>query len=218
MIPSAGGVPEAMCGLAREGRLLPASFFDRDPREVAPALLGMLIHSAVGGVAAAGLIVETEAYLGADDPGSHAATKGMTTRNEVMYGPPGTVYVYFTYGAHHMLNLVCGPEGQAGAVLLRAFEPVIGLEIMRDRRPGRSDRELADGPGKLAAALGVDLTQNRSALGTGDLAVYDVGSPAGLPVLSSGRIGLREGYDLQLRYYVAGSPYVSRGRAGPPAR
>jgi len=200
----------------RVGAPLPHSFFDRDPREVAPDLIGKVLVSSAGGAVTGGVIVETEAYLGSHDPGSHAATRGMTPRNAVMYGPPGTVYVYFTYGNHHMLNLVCGSEGEAGAVLVRALEPAIGAEAMRFRRAGRSDRELASGPGKLAAALGIDLSQNRTPLGAGNLVVYDAAEPFDRAVETSGRIGLSAGHELELRYFEAGSPFVSRGRTGPP--
>ncbi len=201
---------------AHVGRQLPLSFFDRDPREVAPDLLGAILVSTAGGAVAGGLIVETEAYLGAHDPGSHAATHGMTPRNAVMYGPPGTVYVYFTYGNHYMLNLICGPEGEAGGVLIRALEPTIGLDTLRSRRAGRPDRELANGPGKLAAALGIDLTHNRTTLGEGDLVVYDSAVPSDPVVETSGRVGLSAGHELELRYFVADSSHVSRGRTGPP--
>ena len=214
-----GQVPNEERSFVKEhvGGQLHRAFFDRDPREVAPDLLGKVLVSTAGGVATGGIIVETEAYLGTHDPGSHAATRGMTPRNEVMYGPPGTVYAYFTYGNHHMLNLVCGPEGEAGAVLVRALEPAIGLEAMRSRRVGRADRELANGPGKLAAALGIDLSHNRTVLGEGDLVVYDAAVPLDRAVASSGRVGLSAGHELEFRYFVSDSPYVSRGRTGPPS-
>ena len=105
------------------GQPLGSGFFARDPREVAVDLIGCVVASLADGDLAAGYIVETEAYLGTDDPGSHAATRGITKRNAVMYGAPGTAYVYFTYGNHHMLNLVCVTKGMAGAVLVRALEP-----------------------------------------------------------------------------------------------
>lgn len=194
---------------------LSRDFFDRDPREVGPDLLGKILVSTAGGVETGGVIVETEAYLGSNDAGSHAATRGMTKRNEVMYGRPGVAYVYFTYGNHHMLNLICGPEGEAGGVLLRALEPTIGIDVMRERRRGRSDVELTNGPGKLAEALGIDLSHNRSVLGDGDLTVYYDGRPDRTSIVTTGRIGLRHGHELQLRYYIAGSQYVSRARTGP---
>lgn len=206
--------------------LLPPSFFERDTPTVARELLGKLVVSTAGGEVTGGVIVETEAYLGSGDAGSHAATKGITKRNAVMYGAPGRAYVYFTYGNHHMLNLVTEPHGTAGAVLVRALEPTIGLETMRLRRsagrrgPGRllADRELTDGPGKLAAALGLDLTHNGGPLdGSASLAVYDVGAAVGA-VATSGRIGLSAGHEFELRFFLEGNPYVSTGRPGasPP--
>ncbi len=182
---------------------------------VAPELLGAVLVSTVDGIEAGGRIVEAEAYLGNDDPGSHAATRGITKRNAIMYGPPGTAYVYFTYGNHHMINLVCEPTGIAGAVLIRALEPLYGLDVMSERRNGRSNRELCSGPGKLAAALGIDLQDNGTGLGEGRLAVYYGERPSASSVARSGRIGLADGHDLQLRWYIEGCEYVSRARTGP---
>ena len=192
---------------------LAPDFFSRDTRRVAEDLLGKVFASTAEDALVAGRIVETEAYLGRDDRGSHAATKGRTARNEAMYGRPGTVYVYFTYGMHHMLNLVCEPEGTAGAVLIRALEPVVGVEIMRERRGGRPLRQLTDGPGKVAQALAVDLTCNRTSLGDGPLVVYDAPVPSEA-VGRSGRIGLSVGREHEYRYFVAGNPFVSRSRTG----
>jgi DNA-3-methyladenine glycosylase len=200
------------------GLPLDAAFFQRAPDLVAPDLLGAIIVSTAGGVETGGRIVEAEAYLGSQDVGSHAATRGITKRNAVMYGPPGTAYVYFTYGNHHMLNLVCEPQGVAGAVLIRAVEPLFGIEAMTERRRGLPLGQLCNGPGKLAAALGVDLTDNGSVLGEGRLSVYDGERlPAG-QIASSGRIGLSSGHELELRWYVKDSVYVSRGRTGPVVR
>jgi DNA-3-methyladenine glycosylase len=207
-------------------RLLPPGFYERDAPTVAAELLGKLVMSTAGGEVTGGRIVETEAYLGSHDAGSHAATKGVTKRNSVMYGPPGHAYVYLTYGNHHMLNLVTEPQGVAGAVLIRALEPTVGLEAMRLRRaarrrgPGRPlpDRDLANGPGKLAASLGLDLTHNGTSLdGSAAVAVYDVGAAVGA-VATSGRIGLTSGHELELRFFLPGNPYVSTGRTGasPP--
>jgi DNA-3-methyladenine glycosylase len=195
---------------------LDGHFFARDPRVVAPELLGCILVSCAGGVRTGGAIVETEAYLGNDDPGSHAATKGITARNSVMYGPPGGVYVYFTYGNHHMLNLVCLPGGTAGAVLIRAVEPLVGIETMARRRGARPLRDLANGPGNLTSALGVDLNDNGTLLGSGRLIVYDLSRPAEGEIGVSGRVGLSTGHDLEFRYFVRGSVFVSRGRTGPP--
>jgi DNA-3-methyladenine glycosylase len=196
------------------GTPIPTSFFARSPELVAPDLLGSVVATCVGGCLATGVIVETEAYLGSDDAGSHAATRGITKRNAVMYGPPGNAYVYFTYGNHHMLNLVCEAEGVAGAVLVRALEPVLGIDAMTARRHGRERRELCNGPGKLCQALGVDLNDNGIALGTGRISVYYGQQPSPGEVAVSGRIGLSAGHELELRYYLEGNPFVSRGRTG----
>jgi DNA-3-methyladenine glycosylase len=196
---------------------LPAAFYEREPTDVARDLLGAILVSRADGTLSAGEIVETEAYLGKGDPGSHAATRGITRRNEVMYGPPGTAYVYFTYGNHHMFNIVCEPEGIAGAVLVRALRPSAGIDVMTARRHGRPLRELCNGPGKLAAALGIDLTDNRSVLGRGRLALYRGRAPRPSEILVSGRVGLREGHELPLRFYIKGDPFVSQGRLGPIA-
>jgi DNA-3-methyladenine glycosylase len=197
--------------------LLPASFFAHAAEKVAPRLLGKLLVSSAGGVPTGGRIVETEAYLGSGDPGSHASTKGITSRNRVMYGPAGSIYVYFTYGNHHMVNLVCQPEGVAAAVLVRALEPLLGIDEMARRR-GRSLRELCNGPGKLAEALGVDLRDNGTMLGEGRLVVYDAPRVPDERVGVSGRIGLSAGHDLDLRFFVKDSRFVSRGRTGPLSR
>ncbi len=197
------------------GEPLPTEFFDRDPREVAPALLGSVLLSSKGDVLTGGRIVETEAYLGSDDPGSHAATRGITKRNATMYGPPGHLYVYFTYGNHHMVNLVCEREGIAGAVLVRALEPTVGLDAMRSRRVGRTDRELTNGPGKLAAALGIDMSDNASRLDDGAVSVYRGILESGERIVTSGRVGLSAGHGLPLRYYLEGHSGVSKGRTGP---
>jgi len=193
--------------------LLPVTFFERDPRVVAPDLLGCAIVSRKGGVATGGWIVETEAYLGAEDAGSHAATRGITARNAVMYGPPGHAYVYFTYGFHYLLNFVCEPEGVAGAVLIRAIEPVWGVAVMAARRGGRSVGELTNGPGKLTQALGIDLTDNACALNASGIFVYAAMRPAGA-VAVSGRVGLAAGHEHEYRYFIEDNPFVSRGRTG----
>ncbi|MFA5843299.1 MAG: DNA-3-methyladenine glycosylase [Coriobacteriia bacterium] len=193
-------------------RPLPGAFFARDTASVARELLGKILVSADGETVTGGRIVETEAYLGSDDPGSHAATRGITRRNSVMYGPPGNAYVYFTYGNHHMLNLVTEVEGTAGAVLVRAIEPLIGLEEMRSRRAGVRDGSLADGPGKLAAALGITLADNGATLGAGRLEVLD--GPAPERIRATGRVGLSAGHEKELRFYEEGCPFVSKGRTG----
>jgi DNA-3-methyladenine glycosylase len=137
------------------GRRLPRSFFARPVLEVAPDLLGrVVVRSGDEGTVAVRL-TEVEAYAGPDDPGSHAY-RGPTPRTAVMFGPPGFLYVYFSYGMHWCANVVCGPDGHASAVLLRAGEVVAGHELARSRRPAaRVDRDLARGPARLAGALGL---------------------------------------------------------------
>ena len=200
-------------GLAHHTRL-PASFFARETTTVARDVLGKVLISRTGGLFTGGRIVETEAYLGRDDPGSHAATKGITRRNAVMYGPPGCAYVYFTYGVHFMLNLVTEEAGNAGAVLVRAIQPQFGIDEMARRRGGRPLRELANGPGKVAQALGLDLTDNGTVLGLERIAVFDAPLPIE-PVAVSGRIGLSAGHERILRFYLEGNEHVSGGRTGP---
>jgi DNA-3-methyladenine glycosylase len=195
---------------------LPVEFFARAADMVARELLGCVVVSRAGGALTAGRIVETEAYLGAEDPGSHAATRGVTPRNLVMFGAPGVAYVYFTYGNHHMLNAVCEPDGVAGAVLVRALEPVAGADIMTRRRHGRAFRELCSGPGRLTQALAIDLDDNGTRFGEGRIALLP-GERIDEPEVGvSGRVGLSNGYDLPLRFFVSNSEYVSKGRTGPP--
>ncbi|MBE0416945.1 MAG: DNA-3-methyladenine glycosylase [Coriobacteriia bacterium] len=198
--------------------LLSRSFFARDPRIVARGLLGCVVISHKGSAVTGGRIVEAEAYLGADDSGSHAATRGITSRNAVMYGPPGHAYVYFTYGNHHMLNFVCEAEGTAGAVLVRALEPFYGLAEMAARRGNRPAGELTNGPGKLTEALGIDLSDNACPLNEKGIFVYDAPRPAAEQVAASGRIGLADGHEHEYRYYLRDNSFVSRGRTGPVRR
>jgi DNA-3-methyladenine glycosylase len=174
--------------------------------EAAPRLLGATFTH--GGVTVR--LTEVEAYDGADDPGSHAH-RGPTPRNEVMFGPPGRLYVYFTYGMHHCCNVSCGPEGRASAVLLRAGEVVDGLDVARARRPGSSDRDLARGPARLCKAMGIDRTDNgldlRDALRLG---------PEEQRVSAGPRVGLRLAADRPWRFWVTDHPSVSRYVAAKP--
>ncbi len=177
-----------------------------DPLEVAPLLLGAVLTH--GGVSLR--LTEVEAYAGASDPGSHAY-RGPTDRNRVMFGPPGRLYVYFVYGMHHCANLVTGPDGDPGAVLLRAGEVVGGLEVARERRPGSSDRELARGPARLCRTLGIDLGDNgvRPALAQG----------APVSTISTGpRVGLRHAAERPWRFWITGDPTVSTYRPAAPRR
>jgi len=188
--------------------VLPRSFFARSSLAVAPELLNkVLVHDG-----RAGRIVEVEAYCGGDDPGSHAF-RGRTVRNATMFGPAGLLYVYFTYGMHWCANVVCGDEGEAVAVLLRALAPVEGLAAMRSARPGaRRDTDLASGPAKLCQALGIDGSHDGADLVTADrgVTVVDDGTVAPDRPGVSTRIGLSRGADLPWRWLVPGDPNVSR--------
>ncbi|MBC2901887.1 DNA-3-methyladenine glycosylase [Streptomyces cupreus] len=204
---------------------LPRNFFDRPVLEVAPDLLGrILVRSTPDGPISLRL-TEVEAYDGPGDPGSHAY-RGRTARNGVMFGPPGHVYVYFTYGMWHCMNLVCGPDGTASAVLLRAGEIVEGAELARKRRlSARSDKELAKGPARLATALGVDRAlDGTDACATGETPLRIL---KGTPIPSDQvRNGPRTGVsgdggngDIHpWRYWIANDPTVSPYRAHVPRR
>src|SRR5438876_4969385 len=154
-------------------RRLPRSFYRRDSREVAPELLNkVLVHGP-----RAGRIVEVEAYAGAEDPGSHAF-RGPTRRNATMFGPPGRLYVYFTYGMHWCSNVVCNPHGGGGAVLLRALHPLDGLEAMWSRRPkANRERDLCSGPARLAQSLALTGDLDGADLSAGPVLLVDDGLP-----------------------------------------
>jgi DNA-3-methyladenine glycosylase len=177
--------------------------------DVAPRLLGAILRH--GGVAVR--LTEVEAYDGANDPGSHAY-RGPTRRNQVMFGPAGHLYVYFTYGMHHCANIVCGSEGTASAVLMRAGEVVEGIDTARTRRGNHADRDLARGPARLCSALGLDLTHNGLDLSTGALTL---GPSIGPERISTGpRVGLRHAADLPWRFWLTDDPTVSRYVAAKP--
>ena len=191
-------------------RRLSRDFYARGALEVAPDLLNKVLVAPDG---RAGRIVEVEAYRGADDPGSHGF-RGPTKRNATMFGPPGHLYVYFTYGMHWCANVVVETEGVAAAVLLRALTPIQGLDsIYAARGPAaRTERDLCSGPAKLTQALGIDGTLDGANLVTGDLSVtiLDDGQlPPRVPVVTT-RIGLTNGADLPWRYYVEGTADISR--------
>jgi len=194
--------------LARH-RVLPRSFYKGDPREVGPALLNKLLV----GRGRAGRIVEVEAYLGTEDPASHAY-HGPTRRNATMFGPPGRLYVYFTYGMHFCANAVCGPEGISRAVLLRALTPVAGVELMRVARgPAVVDRHLSSGPAKLCQAFGIGRADDGADLVTGDkdLVIADDGTPPPARPAISGRVGVASAAEVPWRWWVEGDLNVSRG-------
>jgi DNA-3-methyladenine glycosylase len=194
---------------ARKGRRLPRAFYRREPREVAPQLLNKVLVSADGRRAR---IVETEAYCGPLDAAAHTY-RGRTARNAVMFGPPGLLYVYFTYGMHWCCNAVCGEEGEGIAVLLRAAEPLDGLELMRKARPAaKRDRDLCSGPARLCQAFGIARAQDGIDLvtGAGGFSIVDDGVAPPVDPVVGRRIGIRHAADEPWRWYVRENPNVSK--------
>jgi DNA-3-methyladenine glycosylase len=192
-------------------------FYERDALSVARDLIGCLFVREHPGGRLGVRLVETEAYRGEIDPGSHGY-RGPTDRNRTMFGPPGRIYVYFTYGMHWCVNVVCGREGECEAVLLRAGEPMHGIELMRSFRRGSADRLIAAGPARLAQAMGIDKTQDGASLLRGgdfwcaeddETSAYRAGE-----VSQTTRIGLGEGRGDQIpwRFVVPGHPHASRKR------
>jgi DNA-3-methyladenine glycosylase len=193
---------------------LQQAFYSRPAATVAPALLGKILIRRQDTVDIRGRIVETEAYCGESDPGSHAF-RGPSPRTQVMFGPAGHLYVYFTYGMHFCANVVTDEEGTAGAVLLRALQPLEGLNVMEERRGPRATVDLCNGPAKLCQAFGIARAQNGASLLHGDIWIEDDGVPPGR-VETSTRVGLSAGRGEELRFYLADSPFVSRGKPSLP--
>ncbi|MFN2589185.1 MAG: DNA-3-methyladenine glycosylase [Actinomycetota bacterium] len=193
---------------------LPRAFYRRPAPVVAPDLLGrLLVRTLPDGERLAARIVECEAYQ-EDDPASHSY-RGLTPRTEVMFGPPGHLYVYLSYGAHWCMNVVTGRDGEGSAVLLRAAEPLDGIERMRANRGLHDERLLCAGPGRLTQALGITRDHNGIDLVKGGELVIAPGRP--LPdqrVRVATRVGLTVAREQPWRFIEAGSPYVSRGRTG----
>jgi DNA-3-methyladenine glycosylase len=196
-------------------RPLARNFFDAPPEQVARALLGKILVRRGTGQQLAARIVETEAYLGEQDPAAHAAS-GRTVRNAVLYGPPGHAYVYSIYGLHYCVNVSCLPDGVPGCVLLRALEPLEGIDEMRRNRKLDASaglHQFASGPGKLCQAFGItraadndcDLIRADSSLG-----LVDDGFQCG-KIRVTPRIGIRKAADLPLRFFLAGHACVSAG-------
>jgi DNA-3-methyladenine glycosylase len=199
-------------GARRSGRRrpIPLSFYDRETEVVARELLGAILECEKPEGRAVGRIVETEAYLGEHDPACHAAV-GETDRTRWLYGAPGTAYVYFIYGVHWCFNAVTRAHGLPSAVLIRALEPLEGLPLIRARRPAsRTDRDLANGPGKLCAALGIDGHFNGHRLDRPPIRIL-TGDPVPDEAVATGpRIGITKAADWPLRWYIAADPHVSR--------
>ncbi len=188
---------------------LPREFFRRDPRLVAPELIGTILAGPDG---RAGRLVEVEAYCGADDAAAHTY-RGQTRRNAKMFGPPGHMYVYFTYGMHWCANAVCGEEGVGVGVLIRALEPIAGLERMRlARAKVVRDTQLCSGPARLAQAMGITGASDGADLVGGEGGYRLLRDPAvpSMDVLNTSRIGISKAIDAPWRWYVAGNPHVSK--------
>jgi DNA-3-methyladenine glycosylase len=194
---------------------LSRSFYEPTAAVVAPRLLGQaLVRNLSEGVMVA-LIVETEAYV-MDDPACHGFP-GETPRNRSMYGAPGHAYVYFIYGNYWCVNAVCRPKGCAEAVLIRAVAPVNGIELMRARRPGRSDLDLTNGPGKLCTALGIDRAMDGADLCDRNSALWIARHPTHKkivwslgPMITTTRIGITKAVERPLRFYLDGSAWISK--------
>ena len=202
----------ALCGARRsaDARPLPGSFYDREADLVARDLLGAVLeHRSEQGVAS-GRIVEVEAYMGPHDPACHAAA-GLTQRTRPLFGPPGTSYVYFIYGNHWCVNAVTREAGYGAAVLIRALEPLTGIPLMQRRRPlVRRLSDLANGPGKLCAALGIDAGQNALSLQQGALRILAAEHVDDADVRISPRVGITKAAGEMLRFFLADNPHVSR--------
>jgi DNA-3-methyladenine glycosylase len=192
------------------GTILPRSFYARATVQVARDLLGkVVLHGR-----AAGMIVETEAYPGGDDLASHSA-RGITDRTRVIFGPPGHAYVYFIYGMYECLNLVAEPAGTAGCVLIRALEPVAGVDLMRRRRPAaRGIEDLANGPGKLTLALAITRRQYGADVTRGELVVREPADARAFEIRTTPRIGITHCAERPLRFLIEGNRFVSKGRPG----
>lgn len=187
---------------------LPRAFYNRPTLKVAKELLGKYLVVNKKGKKLSGKIVETEAYIGPDDPASHAY-RGMTRRNKIMFGNPGYAYVYFTYGMYHCLNFVTEKKGYPAAVLIRALEPVEGIGVMTKRRKKEKPEDLTSGPGKLCQALGIDRSLCGADLCGKIIYVEDRGEKKGA-IVSASRIGIDQGRDKKWRLYLKNSKFVSR--------
>lgn len=193
-------------------KVLEPEFYERAAAEVASDLLGKMIVSTVDGLLCAGRIVETEAYIGPDDEASHAAARiGRTARNEALFGTPGLAYVYRIYGVHWCVNAVSDRRDFPSGVLIRAAEPVEGIDVATARRGDRPLRDLMRGPGNLGRALGITGALNLHDLTLPPLQIFDGPSVPRSRIVRGPRVGITRSVDLPLRFWVQKSPFVSRG-------
>ncbi len=194
---------------------LPRRFYARSAESVARALLGQVLVATTEDVTTAGRIVETEAYIGPHDDASHAAARiGRTRRNASMYGKPGIAYVYRIYGVHWCLNVVTDRAEYPAAVLIRAIEPIVGMDVMRERRSllrlPRRDRDLCSGPGKLAQALAITGQLDGHTLDAPPLCIVAGPAVPARRIVVAERIGITRAHDWPLRFYERRNPHVSR--------
>ena len=201
---------------SRLGAPLPREFYNRETERVARELLGAVLECTTPDGSTSARIVETEAYLGEHDLACHAAA-GRTARTDPLYGAPGTAYVYFIYGMYWCFNAVTRAELEPSAVLVRAVEPLTGIDLMRRRRPkARRDVDLTNGPGKLCLAMGIDARHNRGRLDRAPLLIRAGESVADRDVTITPRIGITQSADWPLRWFVTDNPYVSKTPAHFP--
>ena len=194
------------------GRVLPRAFYERETEIVARELLGTVLECETSAGTASGIIVETEAYLGEHDLACHAAA-GRTARTEPLYGPPGTSYVYFIYGMYWCFNAVTRAEGLPSAVLVRALEPLAGIDLMRKRRSRiRNEVDLTNGPGKLCTALGIDGSMSAKSLQRKPLVIREGERIPDDQIEVTTRIGITRSADWPLRWIVRGNRFVSKGK------
>ncbi len=187
---------------------IPRSVYAGDTRKIARNLLGKILCCKTSEGIAKGRIVETEAYCGNKDPAAHAY-KGRTPRSTIMWGRPGVAYVYFVYGMHHMLNVVTEREGTPGSVFIRALEPIEGITLMKQRRKTQNAKNLTNSPAKLTQALGITMQDNGVDLEGAHLWIEEDRGEK-FEIVSTGRVGIKAGRNLQLRFYIKGDDHVSK--------
>ncbi len=194
-----------------EFKKLPLEFYSQPTLELAQTLLGKILIHHLNGYTLSGKIVETEAYLTPHDEACHAY-KGKTPRNAHMFGHPGTLYVYFTYGNHFMLNIVSEPEGVAAAVLIRALEPFRGQSHMKAHRNTEKTKNLTNGPGKLTQALQINKSHSGLSLQSNTIYLCEPEKIAPFEIECSTRVGITRSTALPWRFYIYGNPHVSKGK------
>ena len=194
---------------SRMGSPLPARFYDRPTELVARELLGTVLQCTTAGVTTTARVVETEAYLGPDDPACHAVA-GLTPRTAQLFGPPGRAYVYFIYGMYWCFNAVTRERGHGAAVLIRAVHPIDGIDDMRRRRPRVTrDRDLTNGPGKLCLAMGITGAMSGTSLRGGPVIIREGTAVPDDAVVVTPRIGISRAVDWPMRFLLRDNPYVS---------